>query len=209
MFFKKSHKKIFNFSVLIKVILILSIIYSIWTHDFSTILLGSVALAVTFLPYKKIRGEVLHFPVEFEFAMAFFIVLTLVLGEGAGFYEKFWWWDIFLHSFSGMVFAFIGFLIIYALYIKEEIKSSTIVIALFTFSLSLAIGALWEIIEFSIDLIFGDLLLQKMQPNALDTMQDIISDAVGAIFVSAIGYIYVKTERRGIGVFDFLVKKFL
>ena len=41
-----------------------------------------------------------------------------------------------------------------------------------------------------------------------DTMVDLMADAFGALVVSTIGYIYVKTERRGVGVFDYLVKKF-
>ncbi len=207
-FLKKDFKKILSLSIVIKIILFFIIIYSIFNKDFSTVIMSSITLTVTFLPYKKFQGEVLRFPVEFELMMVFFLICTLVLGEGAHFYEKFWWWDIFLHSFSGIIFSFIGFLIIYSLYIKEKIKSPVIVIALFSFSISLAIGALWEIFEFTMDSFFSQWSLQKMQPSLLDTMQDLIADAVGAVFISFIGYIYVKTEKKGIGVFDYFVKKF-
>ena len=76
---------------------------------------------------------------------------------------------------------------------------SPLLIALFSFTFSLALGALWEIFEFSMDQIF----LTNMQTSGVvDTMWDLIADALGAFSMSVIGFLHLKhchgEEKRGI-----------
>jgi len=66
---------------------------------------------------------------------------------------------------------------------------------IFTFTFSMTVGALWEILEFCIDLILGT----NMQKSGLvDTMLDLITNAAGALLVSLSCYLYVKYNRRGL-----------
>ena len=56
----------------------------------------------------------------------------------------------------------------------------------------MAIGATWEIFEFTMDKLFG----LSMQKSGLDdTMYDLIVDTFGALSAAAAGYYYL-TERK-------------
>lgn len=94
-----------------------------------------------------------------------------------------------LHALSGIVLGFIGFLIVHLISEERNVKLPPILIAIFSFSFALALGVMWEIFEFSMDRGFG----MVMQHNSLvDTMTDLIVDAIGGIFTALVGYFYVK-----------------
>ena len=88
-----------------------------------------------------------------------------------------------------------------------RVSLSPIFVAVFAFCFALAIGALWEVYEFTFDSILG-LNMQKhttetgvalVGTKALsDTMKDIIVDAVGALVVVIIGYISEKKSRQAV-----------
>ena len=61
-------------------------------------------------------------------------------------------------------------------------------VAIFAFTFSLSMGALWEIIEFVIDQVF-DLNMQKS--GIVDTMTDLIVDTIGALIISISSYYYI------------------
>ena len=141
---------------------------------------------------------------ELEMVIILFIYASLFLGEIHGYYTKFWWWDIFLHAFSAIIFGFVGFTILYFMYSQKAIKARPWAIAIFSFSFAIAIGAVWEIFEFLVDQIFG----YNMQKSGLiDTMWDLIVDCAGALFTSTIGFFYIQYGRGR--VFNRLLKKFL
>ena len=89
----------------------------------------------------------------------------------------------------------------YVLYKTGKIKTSPKTIAVFAFAFGLAIGALWEIAEFSIDRTFGPIsngvLMQTIDIHGCglaDTMKDLIVDAIGALFAAVMGYLYLKRD---------------
>ncbi|MDO8556088.1 MAG: hypothetical protein Q7R96_02855 [Nanoarchaeota archaeon] len=131
----------------------------------------------------------LYIPIEFEFITILFIYGTLFLGELESYYIKYWWWDTMLHTGSGILFGFLGFIILYTLYKRDKLQARPFWIALFTFSFALALGGLWEIFEFGMDQFFP----YTMQENGLvDTMWDLIVDTIGALLISVLGYFYIK-----------------
>ncbi|MFT5142204.1 MAG: hypothetical protein ACI80V_001748 [Rhodothermales bacterium] len=63
-------------------------------------------------------------------------------------------------------------------------------VALFAFMFSVGCGALWEIFEFGMDATFE----MNMQKSGLvDTMWDLIVDAIGAGAIAVMGYRYLMT----------------
>lgn len=183
-------------------VIIISIINGLWTA-----LLGSfLVISVSLFPYFLQRKYKINFPIEFQFALTLFLFASLFLGEVAGFYSIFWWWDLLLHTGAGVAFGFISFLILYTLYFRGKITSSAFLIAVFSFTFAVAMGTIWEIFEFTIDSFLGT----TMQSSGLtDTMFDNIVNAFGALFVSVLGYLYIKKQTRGYGIFHHLVTKFL
>ena len=76
--------------------------------------------------------------------------------------------------------------------------------ALFAFCFAVAIGAIWEIYEFSLDHLF-ELNMQKYRHSngeefvghsaVTDTMTDIIIDTAGAFLATAVGYFSIKRKQ--------------
>ena len=55
----------------------------------------------------------------------------------------------------------------------------------------MALGAAWEILEFSSDSIFG---LNMQKSGFVDTMWDLIVDTIGALSISVFEYHFLKSE---------------
>lgn len=144
---------------------------------------------ISLLPHYLKNVHNVHIPIIFVYGSIVFIFASVILGQFNKFYEKFHWYDAFLHFISANVFGIVGFLIIYVFYVTNRLRIPHLLIILFAFSFALMIGTMWEIIEFIIDRSVGT----SLQANSLeDTMVDLILDAIGAIPTLFIGYLYLK-----------------
>ena len=153
------------------------------------------ALLLTFLAFFIERRYKIDIPIEFEIFIALLIYCSIFLGELKGYYTSFWWWDLILHTLTGVTVGLVGFIILLVLYRRNNVVATPIRIAIFSFSLAAAIGGVWEIFEFSMDQLFGF----NMQKSGLnDTMWDLIVNNVGALFSSLIGYLYLKSGQAPI-----------
>lgn len=138
-------------------------------------------------------------PAEMQFFALLFIFAALFLGETRNYYERYWWWDIALHTSSGFLLGIFGFLLVYILNESRNIgvHMRPRFVAFFAFLFAVAIGTLWEIFEFAMDRSFGTTMQKPMlgDPSGLtDTMWDLIVDTLGAAIVSLFGWWYM---RRG------------
>ncbi len=136
-----------------------------------------------------------------------FLYCAIFLGEIQSFYYTVPHWDDFLHSMSSMMTGFLGLMGVSILNRDEHIvvKLSPFFVALFAFSFSVTIGALWEIYEYAFDGLLG-LNMQKFMTaegeilsghTALtDTMKDIVVDTLGALISSVIGYFSIKYDKH-------------
>lgn len=151
-------------------------------------------------------------PVEFHVMAVIFVFASLYLGEVQSFYQRFWWWDIALHTSAGLLMGIVGFLLVYLLNesTRVELHMTPGFICLFAFFFAVTIGTLWEIFEFFMDQLFA-LNMQKPMlgdPSGLtDTMWDMIVNALGAFVISFMGWWYLK---RGQAFFvKNLIRKFI
>ncbi len=166
-----------------------------------------IALISVLICIPAIIGRVskIAIPTALEVYSIIFIYATLFLGELNHYYTKFWWWDVLLHISSGLAFGIIGFIILYMLHKSEKVTTSPKTVAIFTFSFALAIGAVWEIVEFTIDYTLGSTMQNgsffwtTQQDGVFDTMKDLINDSIGALFSAIMGYLYLK-KHSGIVV---------
>ena len=181
---------------------VLAIIYGSWFN----LLIIVITLVFTFLPRLVEKKYKIYIPLDFEFVIIFFVYACLFLGEVRGFYGRFWWWDIFLHTFSAIAFCFLGFIAFFLLFKAEKIKTHPAWIAIFSFCFSLTVAVLWEIFEFTMDQVFET----NMQKSGLmDTMGDLISASVSSLLVAVAGYIYLKSDQQSILYrwLDWIIKK--
>lgn len=123
--------------------------------------------------------------------------LSLVLGEGFCLYYKISWWDTFLHFYSGLLFSIIGAGLVNAVFSKQNITHKTLIAIIGGVLISLSIGFIWEIYEFTLDSLFGT-NMQKSIPeidgifNGGDTTLPLIgsNDIIAEFFKSPEGYRY-------------------
>lgn len=142
-----------------------------------------------------------------------FLYAAIYLGEVRSFYYNVPYWDTVLHTFSGAMIGALGFSIVKLLNDSEKVKItlSPIFVAIFAFSFALAIGALWEIYEFSFDRLLRLNMQKFLYENGTpmigsmalaDTMKDLIVDALGALATSIIGYISLKYKKGWLENFE-------
>jgi uncharacterized membrane protein len=178
-------------SYFLRLTIIPAIVSAAIKQQWLTLFLASLILFLTFLPSLIERNYKVTIPTEFALVVVLFVYTSLFLGEIHAYYTKFWWWDIILHGGAGLLFGFVGFLIMYTLNykLKLKLKMAPGYVALFAFTFALASGVIWEIFEFGVDSLLG----YNMQKSGLvDTMWDLIVDTVGAAVVALLGYLYLK-----------------
>ena len=161
------------------------------------------AFILTFLSLFIEKKYDIDIPIEFEVGIIILVYGSIFLGEVEGYYSKFWWWDLLLHTLTGIIIGLVGFIILLVLYRRKIVNASPSSIALFSFSLAAAIGGLWEIFEFFMDQTFG---LNMQKSGLVDTMVDLIVNNIGALFASLIGYLYLKSGQ--VPYFSNMIKRF-
>ncbi|OUS20948.1 hypothetical protein DI396_00285 [Litorivita pollutaquae] len=161
-----------------------------WELAFVAIVTGLLSL----VPIALARWVQIEMPRIFIVISTAFIGGTLFLGEAFDFYNRFWWWDILLHGGSAMVFGLTGFVLVFMMFQGNRFAAPHIAIAFFAFCFAMTIGAMWEVFEFSMDQTIGT----NMQKSGLvDTMTDLIVDAIGAFIGASSGYGYLKGRDYG------------
>lgn len=176
-------------------------------------------LIVSCLPYflKKLKLDI---PDAIYIVFMFYIVAHFICGEILDFYVRFKWWDSFLHLSSGMAIALLSFSFINLLNNNaDDFKINIIFVAFFAFSMTVMVGAIWEIIEFASDSWFGTNMQRAYvsttsgrgealigQSALKDTMKDLILDSIGAAFVSIICSIALISKKIKLEDLSFIKK---
>lgn len=182
-------------SFLLQTTLVAALAWSIINANFDVAFLTGLTLFFTFLPTIITHNTKLHIPIPYALALNLFVYAAIFLGGVANFNDLIWWWDDMQHTLSGVTLGFIGFLAMYTLYERHQVNMGPFFLALFSFIFALALGALWEILEFTLDHTIGT----GLQNGGLwDTMWDLIVDAVGALFTATFGYLQFKSQRKGL-----------
>ena len=186
------HRLLVGFLLLVLGLELAATLYrGLWTNAFLIVAIG----AVTAIPLAVHRRYQIHIPLEFQTLAVIFVFASLFLGEIHSYYERFWWWDIALHTSSGLLMGILGFLLVYILNENDRVNVALTprFVALFAFLFAVTVGTLWEIFEFAMDSLFGANMQKAMlnDPSGLtDTMFDLIVDTLGALIISGLGWWY-------------------
>lgn len=206
-------EKLQNYLILVlQAIMVVGLVLAVIAGHWQDVLTVTGIIVLVRFPGIISRRSRLFVPPEFELMAVLFVFASLFLGELHGYYTRYWWWDIALHTLSGLLLGIFGFLLIYVLNEDDtvEMRLKPRFVALFAFFFAVAVGALWEIFEFSMDQLAG-LNMQKPMlddPSGLtDTMWDLIVDTIGAAIVSVVGWWHMRMSKRSI--FDNWIQKFL
>ncbi len=172
--------------------------------------LGLVVIGLPMFIERKWSFEIPNYMSILYFV---FLYCAIYLGEVKNFYYVVPHWDSVLHAFSGAMLGALGFTLVSILNDSKNVSVdlSPAFVAMFAFCFALSVGAIWEIYEFSGDSLFG-LNMQKFRladgtelvghAALVDTMKDIIVDAVSAFAVAVIGYLqlvgktFIKKKKK-------------
>lgn len=148
-------------------------------------LLASVAFA--FVPTRRPRT------LKLAEAAVLFQVAAHVVGHAFGVYARWPIYDTALHFSLPVVTA----LLLYALsqatdWIWDWRRVRPVEVGIYLFSMTLALGALWEILEFGMDQLAGT----REQDSLFDTMIDLIADTMGALLGAVVAAIATRHGRR-------------
>ncbi|WNY26627.1 hypothetical protein [Methanolapillus ohkumae] len=179
-------------------------------NEFFFLFFTTMTLIYLFLP--KFVQKKMKFVADpwLVIVIVLFIFAGSFLGQGLNFFERFPWWDVFLHTISGIILGLIAFALTSALNESKDcgIKLNPFYVALFSFTFAIAVGALWEIVEYLFDWFLATTMQCWDQDPSLyitgriyqgagliDTMEDLIVDTLGALFVSTVGYFYLSRGK--------------
>ena len=198
MSFSIPHRRL---SILFQVILFTAMIIALWEQQWLNAFTTFGIIIVTLTPLIMQNRFDVVIPPTFELLAITFVFASLFLGEVQGYYSRFWWWDLALHTSSGFLLGITGFLMVYILNETERIDLNMKpgFVAFFAYLFAVGMGVLWEIFEFSMDQLFGMNMQNEMlgDPSGLtDTMWDLIVDSLGALAISILGYGYLKSKQK-------------
>ncbi|MDF1854144.1 hypothetical protein [Pseudooceanicola sp.] len=175
-------------------LLLLFASYALLRWRLSLAFVALATLALSMAPVYVARWAKIEVPRAFIAATTLFVGGTLFAGEVLDLYNRIWWWDIAMHGGSAVGFGLIGFVLVFMMFQGDRFAAPPIAVAFFAFCFALAIGALWEVFEFSMDQIFGT----NMQKSGLvDTMGDLLVDIGGALIGAATGFAWLKEHKIG------------
>ncbi|HON59515.1 MAG TPA: hypothetical protein PLT45_08305 [Smithella sp.] len=168
-----------------------------------------VTLVLSFLPDYIEKRRHIHLPHVLEIIIVAFIFAGIFLSVRFDLYYQVFWWDDLLHTVSGIIIGFIGFIIIYKINGRYCMDISPLLVAVFAFTFAVTMGVIWEFFEFAMDAIFETtmqswdlpettLLMGKpFQGSGLrDTMSDLIVNSIGAFITSVICYFLYKEDKK-------------
>ncbi|MEK6873016.1 MAG: ATP-binding protein [Nanoarchaeota archaeon] len=167
-----------SLSLVIKIILIISILYTFYFHLWRILFINLLLLFLIFIPtiIKKYNIEI---PREIEFILLIFVVVSFLLGDLRG---------LVIQVFFGLAIGFIGFALILILYRNSKIKPNYLLIFLFALSFSLTLGTLSELSKYYLKY-FLDYQIDIADYNYAITSLTLV--LAGALIASVSSYIYV------------------
>lgn len=193
----ENNTKIYNIQkiilYIIRLVLIITVINYIVSKNWFNLLVALSFVILTYLSPIIYKITKINLIPEFNIIIQLFMFSSIYLGTLCGFYSIFWWWDVYLHAFFGLIFGLVGFILIYILNNNSKIKLSLTFIMIFIFCFSVTIGVIWELYEFTIDSLF---YIGMQKYGLIDTMWDLIADSVGAIYTCIFVHIYLKTGKQ-------------
>lgn len=183
-------------AIIMETVLIFSAVTSIKQNNLDILYIYLLAIVCIILPFiisYAANKRNIFLPYSFNLVSILFIFSAHYFGEIYNFYNIYWWWDLLLHSVFGSYAVIVSIHIIKgAIKRKNEtpINRYILFLIIFAFSISIALGTLWEMFEFS-----GDYLLKTsmIKGGLEDTSTDLLVKITAALITSA--YYYFKLKK--------------
>ncbi len=148
-------------SLIVLILLCFACLYTAYDKytDGNTARLGTafVTLFLLFCPAFFQTLWNIRIPAPLEVLILCFIFASAAMGSIFGFYARFSWWDIFLHTASGVLIAAGAFPIYRLLHRDSSEPPSPLFCAILALCIAVTLGVCWEFCEYIGDILFqGD-----------------------------------------------------
>ena len=197
---RKSRATLITYAV-IRLLILAVMIRSITAGNSENAFTCLLSLFLLYLPSIIERKLEMRLPTALEITVVVFIFASEILGEIACFYVTVPFWDKAMHTVSGFIYAAVGYSMADILNRDHRIsfQLSPVFLAVVAFCFSMTIGALWEIFEFSVDVLLNkdmqkDTVLHEITSVALDPTRSNIP-----ITISGIRDTVVNGQSLGLG----------
>jgi len=168
-----------------RILLLISIFLEIQSRRWDILIVNLIVLSLTFLPY--IMEKVLSIPLPMKFWLPFLVCLVVAV-----FLEKLLF-GIVLQIFLGMALGVVGFVLMFLLYSNSRIKTTHVFIAIFSFSFSVCLGAIWEVFRYLLAVNFN---FEVGYFGINYTIGGLIFTMIGAAIASTSGYFLIKYKKN-------------
>ncbi len=181
--YRKKARRVGLLSMLIKIGIVILAIMALIEGEMVWVFTGLFALVFAFVPMILRKNYSISIPWLLEF-LIFLALFLHTLGGVLNLYSTFSWWDTMTHFVSTFMLAVVALTTIYIMHtywsgLTMDIRA----IMVFTIFIAAFLGAMWEVLEWSADQIFG-----THEQNGLDdTMKDLVMDMVGAMIAAMLG----------------------
>lgn len=179
-------------SLALKIILIISIINSIYFQLWHLMSISTFLLILLVIPQIIRKSYKIKIPTEFEILLFLFIIASLIFGKIGG---------VITPIFFGIATSFIGFMIMLMLYSNNQVKKNYFLIIIFSFNFAVAFGFGIEFLKYYLKILLGHEIDVGHYYFSMKNMTYVI---IGAIFASIIGFLYMKEKK---GILNHIVKR--
>lgn len=173
----KNSKLVIWIAVIFEILFIITSIYNILSGKLKKpllLLIASIFILFPFIITYIANKKDILLPPNFQLTSLSFILFSQYFGEILKFYTMFWWWDLLLHGAFGIYTVIIPLYLMQGIIIKEKgisKKRFVILTIILAFCFSIALGTLWEMIEFIGDYLFKT---NMVKGGLEDTASDIL-----------------------------------
>ncbi len=175
-------------NVLLKAILFFLFLVHVLKEDWLWSLFILIMFFISIVPTLLRRLANINLPLLLDF----FVALALIFHVGNGVLDGSAFIDVynkFTHFFSAIVVAFISLLILYVVHEFEgDIVNNTKKVLFDIIIITIALGVIWELLEWGTDILFH----LTSQVSLDDTMLDLVADTLGGIVMAFIGFLLIK-----------------
>ena len=174
-------------------VLIITFIYKYAIKDYDELFRIGLAAVTAWIVYFVCKITFLKKSEICFYVILAFTFSAIYLGNVWDLYRIIPIYDKLLHLLSGVIIAIIGFVLF--LYLNNgKIKGdfNTYFVVIFSIIFSIAAAGLWEIWEFSTDMLFG---FHSQNNSLIDTMMDIICGSIMGIIANIPIYLYIKGKN--------------
>ena len=197
----RGNKVKFAVFVVLRLIVIASIVISIFRGNWENVFTCCLTLVLFLIPSIIENSFRVDLPNLLEIIIFLFVFAAEILGELEGFYIKYAFWDTMLHTINGFICAAAGFALVDVLNRNEKIKLSLnpLYMALVAFCFSMTVGVLWEFFEYGADC----LLKTDMQKDTvISSISSVSLNPDGhnkTVIIDKITEVTVNGEPLGVG----------